>query len=1427
MRGSRRDGGPPAGGRRPHPPAGAVPDTEPEGGRWLALLALLLALLLPVRSPVAATVPDVRLDVAEGRARIRFTGGTPFRIVLEREGERIVLRFRGVDPPDPAAVVARLPAHLAGGTRVGDAWRLLPRRGVRAEAHCRARVCILTLVRIPLADVGLRVGRQGRGIRLVFEGPDAAAARAEERDGTLVLHLPAPAAAGVASRLARIPVLGTVRVADRRVELASASGWRPRLLRLPPDRLVVDVVPAEDGVLSAKTPAAGTGTGAVEEDGPPAAPDGGGPAGGARGDGSGHGPDRETTTTGKAGDAASARPEDRDAGGDGASPAVQGAPVPHGTTRASTATDGRSAFPATGAGSRGAGASPEPARAGAPGPAGAGTVATARGTGDAAAAGDERRAEGARLPPQARPDATAADASGGGMRGDDGEARAVEVRPGTAGLGREEAAAGIAMGTVETGPADLTVAVDEAGALRLVWTAPTGLAALQRGRRVLLLFDRAPGRVEADRAALGRLFRGRARDFRIDRLDRATLLWFTLREAEPVRIEGGGRVWILRLGATPDPPRPPDLRPQEGALTVAAGRAHRRFADPVAGDALDALTCPRARIALAAPRRFVDLAFLPSLVCVVWRPLRDDLTMAPVAGGWRIARPGGLRIAAALPPRDPAGVRTATGKPDGGASARHGVAPPPSARSGGTGHDTGPAVPAAAHDPPPSAPPAGASGGDAAAGVRTDEPSPVTTATDALPPARSGPVAAPDPPGAPEGTGPRVPDRGSPDDGTTVHALAADGVAPPPSPAGRPETAVRADGSGGKAHRSADGTPGRSREAMAGPAAAAERSGDAPHAAAREDAGTGAPKAEPPLALPPWTTVFGLGELAGLADGERLRLERAVRRDMVTRPAGARTAQRMELARLLLAEALGPEAAVQLALLPEEARGARRARALALAAAALSGRLDRAERLLAAEDLAELPEVALFRVVVATARRRWDEAAAALERAHRTLKRYPEPLQRRLGPALIAAALQAGDPDRAFVWLDRLARMALSRREAEGLRFLEALAVARDGAEKEALAILGELERTAGWRVALQAAFARIRLARDLGRLSDREALARLGAQRGLWRGHPWESAMLRTLGDLAAAAGEVEEALAAWRELLARHPDAPEARDLPEVMRRFARQVVDPETPPRLAPAEALAFLRGHPELFTRDPDTLDVFFRLAEALAPERPASALALLETHFARLTDSVRRARWLVRRAELLAELGRDDRARALLDELPATAPAGVRERARVLRLRLAARAGDPEALAALAEADPDPEMRRLWLDRALEDGDPTTIVRAVAPWLEEGAAMPTDEGDLALLFRAVRRLRAAGEEETARRLWTRLRAGATTEAWRRRLALLETPPPLPATVDELIATVRAEMDGDRATVGILRESLSVPGPDPPPGGRAEGGPPPGV
>jgi hypothetical protein len=536
--------------------------------------------------------------------------------------------------------------------------------------------------------------------------------------------------------------------------------------------------------------------------------------------------------------------------------------------------------------------------------------------------------------------------------------------------------------------------------------------------------------------------------------------------------------------------------------------------------------------------------------------------------------------------------------------------------------------------------------------------------------------------------------------------------------------------------------------------------------------------------LPRWQTRSGLAELATLDLVSRRHLEQQVKAALADVKDREAVPLALELARLRLAEAFAPESLVALQLAPDTApvdtRIAERRALLAAAALALGGERDAAARLLQGPEFAEDPEADAWLGWLAAQNGDWETAALRLERQARLFESYPQPLRLRFMLAALAAALQTGNPDRAYVWLERLSAENPGPPLADRARFLEAMTLARDGAHEAARQLLAQLAQSASWEIAAESVYAGVDLARAFGQLAPEDELATLLRERALWRGHPLEPRVLRRIGGLQSETGDVLGALASWREALDRYPDDATLAGLQDEMRALLVAALDPATPPNPSPLTMLRIFREFPELRPPPPaarllvrhlaqslaaiglagpalalvrgegdldEPEDVLFEAGLALAAGDADEALRLIESRFDReASDRIR-----LLRAQALLQLGRAQEALSALAGLSGPAPERVRADAawQAGRIDLLATLADPlmaaaaetgdlfdrlraaRALAALAQIKP--QQARALMESAAANWD-ASLLAAVRLWLPE-LPLPADPRDVATAARA--------------------------------------------------------------------------------------------
>jgi hypothetical protein len=473
------------------------------------------------------------------------------------------------------------------------------------------------------------------------------------------------------------------------------------------------------------------------------------------------------------------------------------------------------------------------------------------------------------------------------------------------------------------------------------------------------------------------------------------------------------------------------------------------------------------------------------------------------------------------------------------------------------------------------------------------------------------------------------------------------------------------------------------------------RTGVATAAAAAEDQAGEAGPGQQPAAAPP-AAPLGLGTLAATTPRDR----QAARSELLGRLArladGPRARARLELARLQLADGLGPEARVTLeqidtAGLPQAVLdGLQHERdAIAGAAAALAGKHDAALATLQAPTYDGDPEVALWRAFAAAGAGHPGLVAPAWARAGDVLAAYPEPLRGTMGRAIAAGLLEQDKAEEAAA-LARMLRAGISEPQALArLDLIEAMAALRERRRLEAEGLLRAAAARGDHDARVDATFLLTVAHEEQGTLSPDAALRELLGQRSGWHGHPKAPGMLDQLAARLARAGAHGEALAVWQEALAQATE-PTAAAMRRGMRDLLLTMLQDAGPAALSPVAVAALFRSHAGLLGGD--TLPAATRLhlaAKAAEAGLHDSAAALLQASAAPPGDGAASAPTDAKAVieQLVAALGDLDRTGAGLPDTDLDAIARLRAEATL-------DGGDPRGALASLGGRADDEADRL-------------------------------------------------------------------------------------------------------------------------------------
>jgi hypothetical protein len=447
----------------------------------------------------------------------------------------------------------------------------------------------------------------------------------------------------------------------------------------------------------------------------------------------------------------------------------------------------------------------------------------------------------------------------------------------------------------------------------------------------------------------------------------------------------------------------------------------------------------------------------------------------------------------------------------------------------------------------------------------------------------------------------------------------------------------------------------------------------------RDDA-PGAAKVEPIIQREAWLKA---------RHGDVLERHRALLRRAAEAPRSLRGAVRVEIAELLLANELSPEAASVLAFAAAEdpALSSERPFLLLQSVAAFgSRRLVEARKLLSMPALAEDPEGILWRAALDAEQKQWAAALAGYRRAGTLVETYPDALQGRLRLLAARAAIEMRD----FVFADRelnAAAPVAGDDERDEVVLLHARLDEALGRPEVAVDIYRRLAESAQRPVAAKAALAGVELALRHEMMDRDTAIAKLETLAAVWRGDDIEVATLARLGHLYAEVGRWREAFLTTRRANQVFPNEEATRALHEDTARLFEELFLSGKGDTLSRVDSLALYfdfkeftpigRRGDEIVRRLADRLVELDLLEQAgallqhqvdnrlfgaaratvaarlstirLMDGKPAQALQILRaTRLPELPKSINRARLLLE-ARALSDLSRTDLALEVLNE----------------------------------------------------------------------------------------------------------------------------------------------------------------------------------
>jgi tetratricopeptide (TPR) repeat protein len=267
----------------------------------------------------------------------------------------------------------------------------------------------------------------------------------------------------------------------------------------------------------------------------------------------------------------------------------------------------------------------------------------------------------------------------------------------------------------------------------------------------------------------------------------------------------------------------------------------------------------------------------------------------------------------------------------------------------------------------------------------------------------------------------------------------------------------------------------------------------------------------------------------------------------------ARNAARLDLARFYIAYELGPEAVSVLNLVAKDDPATERELSFHIVrgvANIMSGRYEEAEHDLSNPLLDDNSDVAIWRGLIAAARKDWKLARRYLEKAQSVMLNYPRPLQAKIMSNLALATIELNDLVNTDALLDEALHLVgndAGQAEVTLLRgrFNEAV-----GRYDVAIGFYKQIDVQRQPQFGVEASLRMIVLQERLGLIARDTAIKQLEALSFFWRGDDLELQIYSKLGDYLEKSDQFRAAFSIMRNANLANPASEISRELYDKMR-------------------------------------------------------------------------------------------------------------------------------------------------------------------------------------------------------------------------------------------------------------------------------------
>ena len=419
--------------------------------------------------------------------------------------------------------------------------------------------------------------------------------------------------------------------------------------------------------------------------------------------------------------------------------------------------------------------------------------------------------------------------------------------------------------------------------------------------------------------------------------------------------------------------------------------------------------------------------------------------------------------------------------------------------------------------------------------------------------------------------------------------------------------------------------------------------------------------------------------------------------------------KRLDLARFLLAWDLGAEAVGVLRQLKTDVSSmARSPELIALegAGAALMGHNKEALDLLTQLEVANDPASQLWAGLAAQSDGNAEEARVRFDRGAQALSDF-WPQQRAIFLlANAGAALELNDDFLAQSLAKRArddAQDAVTKARAE---LLLARALYKSGRADEALESLNILEKNSDREVAARAKFEKANIGIETGKVSPADSIRALDALRYAWRGDEFEIDVLRRMGKLYIAGGDIRSGLTTMASAISLRPDLPAARALRDELNEQFTNLFLKGGADGMDPIQALALFYDFKDLAPIGPDGDRMVRGLADRLVSlDLLPQATQLLQHQVDKRLDGFPKAQVATDLAAIYLMDRRSEPAlQAIWNSRVTMLPEALNAQRRMIEAAALAELGRTEHAIEILEFDDSPDASRLRTELYMRAGD---------------------------------------------------------------------------------------------------------------------------